>query len=120
MLKDKRTTLRSVTLQTGFIRAQKCHASAFDRLLQAGAAAFDRTSLMRIVAIGAAHFTFHDRMTVRQLELGAHFEVTLKTGIRRAARVDDGASRTAALDVEAARPVTRFAPDVLGVVSLDL
>ena len=83
-------------------------------------AAFYGPTLMRIVTIDAAHFSFQHGMAMRQRELGAHFKVTLKTGIRRSARVDDGASRTAALDVEATRPVTRFAADVLGVVSLGL
>jgi hypothetical protein len=57
---------------------------------------------------------------MRQLEFGAHFKVTLKTGLRRFARIDDQFSRATTLHVKTARPVARFATHVLGIVTMRL
>jgi len=75
---------------------------------------------MRIMTIGTTYLAFQYWMMVRQLELCAHFQVTLKTGLRRFARIDDRLGRSAALDMQTPRSMTRFATNVLRVVSLRL
>ncbi len=112
--------LRGVALEASFVSAQESKAAAFERLLNIRAAAFDRDSLVRIMAIGAAHFAFQHRMMVRQLELCSHFQVTLETGLRVFPRVDDRVRRATALHVQTARPVARLAAHVLCVLSLCL
>ena len=82
VLVNKRAALRGVALKTSFVSAQESKAAAFERLLNIGAAAFDRDSLVRVVTIGATHFAFQHRMVVRQLELRPHFQVTLETSFR--------------------------------------
>ena len=79
MLKNEWSTLRSVALRAGFVLAQESKAAGFKRLLNISPAAFDRHSHVRIVAIGTAHFSFQDRMTMRQLEACPHVKVTLET-----------------------------------------
>jgi hypothetical protein len=79
MLKNKWSALRGVALETRFVLAQESKAAAFKRLLNISPAAFDRHSHVRIVAIGTAHFSFQDRMTMRQLEACPHVKVTLET-----------------------------------------
>ena len=46
---------------------------------------------------------------LRQPELRVHFDVALKAGRRLAARINDQLSPASSLDVQAARPVARFA-----------
>jgi hypothetical protein len=72
------------------------------------------------MTIGAAHFAFEHRVMVWQFELRAHFEMTLETSFRRLPRIDDRMRRAATLDVQTARPMTRFAAHVLCVFSLRL
>ena len=117
MLVNKWAALLGVALEAGFVSAQESEAASFERLLNIGPATFYSDSLMRIVTICTAHFAFQHRMVVRQLELCAHLKVTLETGFRRLTRIDDCVRRAAALDVQTARPVTRFAADVLCVFS---
>ena len=112
--------LRGVALEASFVSAQESEAAAFERLLNIGAAAFDRDSLVRVVTIGATHFAFQHRMMVRQLELCPHFQVTLETGLRIFPRVDDRVRRATALDVQTARPVARLTAHVLCVLSFRL
>jgi hypothetical protein len=69
------------------------------------------------MAIRAAHLPLEHRVMMRQLELCTHFEVTLETSFRRLPRINDRVRRAATLDVQTARPVTRFAADVLCVFS---
>ena len=64
MFKNKRTALRRMTLETRVIRTHERSPTTFDRLVHARAAAFGCHSLMRIVAIGAAHFPFQHRMSM--------------------------------------------------------
>ena len=109
VLVNKRAALRGMTLKTSLVSAQESKAAALERLLNIGAAAFDRDSLVRVVAIGAAHFAFQHRMMVRQLELRPHFQVTLETGFRRLTRIDDRVRCAAALDVQTSRPMARLA-----------
>lgn len=89
-------------------------------MLDIGAAALNYVSFVWIVAIGATHLAFQDRMAMRQLETRAHFGVTLEASLRRFARIDDRVRRAATLDVDTSRTVTRFAADVLGVIALRL
>jgi hypothetical protein len=72
---------------------------------------------MRIMTIGAADFAFQNRMVVRQLELRAHFQVTLETSFRGLARIDDRVRCAAAFYVQAPRAVTRLASDILCIFS---
>ena len=62
VFKNKRTALRRMTLETRVISVHERDPAALDRLVQARSAALNRHSLMRIVAIGAAHFPFQHRM----------------------------------------------------------
>ena len=116
MLVNERAALLGVTLEAGFVSAQKRKPAAFERLLDVGPAAFDRDSLMRVVTIGATHFAFQDWMVMRQLERGTHFQVTLETSFRRLARIDDRARRASAFYVQTARSVTRLAANVRGLL----
>lgn len=109
-----------MALETGFVLAQESSAAAFEGLRKVSPAAFDRRSLVRVVAVGATNFSFENRMVMRQGKLRAHLGVALKTRCRRFARIDDRMRAAAALDVQTSRPVTRFAADVLGVVSFRL
>ena len=62
VFKNKRTTLRRMTLETRVIRIHERVPAALDRLVHARSAALNRHPLMRIVAIGATHFPFQHRM----------------------------------------------------------
>ena len=64
VLIDKWTALRRMTLETGVISVHEREPTALDRLVQARSAALRRHSLMRIVAIGAAHFPFQHGMAM--------------------------------------------------------
>ena len=93
--------------------------AAFYALRQIGSAALDGVALMRVVAIGAAHFAFEHRMMMWELKRGAHFRVTCEAGIRRFARIDnEDVAATAGFHVQAARSVAAFATHALGVVAL--
>ena len=120
VLKDKRAALRGMTLETSLVVAEQGGAAALEALRQIRAAAFDGIAFVRVVAIRAADFAFEHRMMMRQLEFRADLHVALKTRGRRFSRIDNRAFLAAALDVEAARSVTRFAADVFGVVALRL
>ena len=117
VFEDERPALRRVTLEAGVVLGQQSGAATLERLLAAGAAAFDRVSLMRVVAICAAHFSFEDRMVIGQFELAPALPGGIGNRWLAFARVDDGVKATAALDVKAARPVTRFATHVFGVLA---
>ena len=117
MLVNKRAPLGGVAFEAGFVSAQESKASGSERLLNICATAFDRDSLVRVVTIAATHFAFEHRMMMRQLELRAHFQVTLETSFRRLTRIDDRVRRAATLDVQTARPMARLAAHVLCVFS---
>ena len=90
-------------------------------MLNIRAAAFDRDSLVRVVAIGAAHFTFRHRVVMRQLELRAHFQVTLETGFGVFARINNmwiagSVASAARFHVQAARSMAIFAAQVNGLL----
>lgn len=120
MLVNKRAALRGVALEAGFVSAQESKAAGFEGLLDIRATAFDGDSLVRIMTIGATHFAFQHRVMMRQLELCAHFEVTLETSFRRFARIDDRTSPAACFNVQTARPVARLAAHVLCIFSFRL
>ena len=71
MLKHEWTALRGVTLHTSVVCAHESDPAADKRLLQTGAAAFDRFAFVRVVAVRTAHLAFQNRMMVRQLKLSA-------------------------------------------------
>ena len=120
VLVNKWTALRRVAFEAGFVSAQKSKTAGLERLLNIRAATFGRDSLMGVVTIGAAHSSLEHRVMMRQLELCANFEVTLETCLRRLPRIDDRVGAAAALDVQTARAVARFAADVLCVLSFRL
>ena len=118
MLKNKRTALCRVALEAGPILTKQLTPAPVHFLNDVRLAAFNRVALMRIVAIGAAHFPFEHRMAMWQLETGTDFCMTLEAGLGRAPGIDDRVRRAAALHVQTARAMTRFAADVLGVGAL--
>jgi hypothetical protein len=69
------------------------------------------------MAISATDFAFEYGVVMRQLELGAHVKVTLEAGLRRSARIDDGARSASAGNVQAARTMAGFTSHVLGVIA---
>lgn len=112
VLIDKWAALLCVTLEAGFVSAQESKSAGFECLLNIGATAFDRDSLVRVVTIGAAHFAFRHRMMMGQLECSANFQVTLETSLGRLPWIDDRTSATAGFDVQTPRPVARLAAHV--------
>jgi hypothetical protein len=70
---------------------------------------------MHFMTIGAAHFPFEHGMMMRQSECCADFEVTLETCLRRFPWIDDRPSSATSFDVQAPRPVARFAAHVDGL-----
>jgi hypothetical protein len=65
----------------------------------------DGVTFVRIMAIAATHFAFQDRMMAGQMKLASFIEVTLKTGLRVPARVDDRVASPSAFGVNATRPM---------------
>src|SRR5438552_4009493 len=115
VLENKRSALRGVTLETGFVLAEQCSAAALERLRKIRPAAFDRVAFVRIMAIGATDFPLEHRMMMRQIEFRLHLQVALETSRRRLARINDGPRRATAFHVQTSRPVTRFAANVLRI-----
>ena len=117
MLEDKGSALGRVTLEAGFVVAEQPSPAPLERLGHVRSAPFDRVSLVRVVAIGATHFPFQHWMMMRQLEFGPHLRVALEAGGGGFSRINNQAALAAALDVQTSGTVTRFAPNVLGVVA---
>lgn len=68
VFKDKRTVLRRMTFQAGgVLRFQRRAATQM------------RTAFVRRMTFETAHFAFHDRMAVREIEFAAHIGVTGET-----------------------------------------
>jgi hypothetical protein len=111
----KWAALLCVTLEAGFVSAQKSKAAGLERLLNVCRSTFGRDPFVRLMAIAAAHLAFKDRMMMRQLKRCANFQVTLETSVRGLSRIDDRASAAAGLNVQTPRPVARLAADVLCV-----
>lgn len=89
MLEYEWAGLRSVTLEASFILTKEQRAAAFDLLRQTRPSAFDRATSVWIMTIRTTHLAFQYRMVVRHFKSGAHFEVTLKTRVRRSPRIND-------------------------------
>jgi len=117
VLENERSTLRGMTLETGFVLTEQRDPAALEGLRKTGASAFDGAADVRVMAIRAANLPFEDRVMMRQLELRADLQVTLKTGLGRTAGIDDRARAAAARDVQTSGTVTRFAADIFRVVS---
>jgi hypothetical protein len=115
VLVNKWAALCGVTLKASLVSAQESKPAGFERLLNIGAAAFDRYPGVRIVTIDATHLSFQDRMMMRQLKLRPHFQVTLEASFRRLTRIYDRTSPAAGFNVQTTGPVARLAAHALGV-----
>ena len=96
VLEHKRSMLRGVAL--GAIVTLRSHGCERGR----------RVSFVRVMAIGAGHFAFDDRMAMRQIEFPTLVEMALKTYIRRFTGIDNGVVFAAGLIMDAARSMARF------------
>src|SRR5437763_4028113 len=103
VLENKRTALRSVTLEAGFVLAEQRGAAALERLGKIRSAAFDRVAFVRIMAIGATDFPLEHRMMMRQIEFRLHLQVALETSRRRPPWVHDRSRSATALHVQTSR-----------------
>jgi len=109
MLKHKRAPLSDVAAATRFMFGG-----------QGRAAPADCRSFMRIVTIAATHLAVTDRVTVCQLKLTLLIQVTLETGVGGLFRIDDGMKGPAAVIMDAAGAMARFAADLLRILPLGL
>jgi len=66
VLINKWAALLRVTLEAGFISAQKSKAASFERLLNVCRRALGRDPFVRLMAIAATHLTLEHRMVMRQ------------------------------------------------------
>jgi hypothetical protein len=64
----KWAALLCVTLEAGFVSAQKSKAAGLERLLNICRSALGRDPFVRLMAIAAAHLAFKHRMMMRQLK----------------------------------------------------
>ena len=115
VLINKRPALLCVTLEAGFVSAQKSKAAGSELLLNVCRSALGGDPFVRFMAIAAAHLAFKHRMMMRQLKRCANFQVTLETSVRRLSRIDDRARSAASFDVQTPGTMTRLAPHVLCV-----
>jgi hypothetical protein len=99
VLIDKWAALLCVTLEAGFVSAQKSKAAGLERLLNICRSALGRDPFVRLMAITAAHLAFQHRVMMRQLKRCANFQMTLKTNVRRLSRIDDRAGAADGLNV---------------------
>jgi hypothetical protein len=120
VLIDKWAALLCVTLEAGFVSAQKSKAAGSELLLNICRGATDRDSLVRFMAVAAAHLAFKHRMMMRQLKRCANVQVTLETSVRRLFWIDDCARSAAGFHVQTPRAVAGLAAHVLGVFTFRL
>ena len=120
VLIDKWAALLSVTLEAGFVSAQKSKAASSELLLNICRGALRRDALVRFMAIAATHLAFQDGMMMRQLKRCANVQVTLETGVRRLSWIDDRAFSAAGLNVQTPGPVAGLATHILGVLTFCL
>jgi hypothetical protein len=120
VLIDKRPALLCVTLEAGFVSAQKSKAAGSELLLNICLDALRRDPFVRFMAIAAAHLALEHRMMMRQLKCCADIQVTLETGVRRLSWIDDRARSAAGFDVQTPGPVARLAAHVLCIFSFCL
>lgn len=104
VLEDKWPRLFAMTLRAAFVLPR--HGQSARR--------FENVAAVRIVALPAIHAAFNDRMMLRQIEFSVNVQMTLKTGRRIVARVDDEICAAAGFNVFAARSVTGFATGLAG------
>ncbi len=105
MLKNMRARLLAVTLCTGFIQPRHRQPTRWLHDVQA----------VRIMALDAIHLAFDDRVMLRQVEFRVRFQMAGETSCRVFAGIDDELIAPATrLDMQAARPVTGFAPGLPG------
>ena len=98
MHKDEWSGLVAMALRTAFVLP--CHGQSARR--------FENIAAVRVMALDTVHMPFDNGMMMRQVEFCVDVEMTLKTGRRVLARVDDKISTATRLNVFAARPVTGF------------
>jgi len=115
VLIDKWPALLRVTLEAGFVSAQKSKAAGSELLLNICRGALVRDPFVRFMAIAAAHLAFKHRMMMRQLKRCADVQVTLETSVRRLSRVDDRARSAASFDVQTPGAVAGLAAHALRV-----
>jgi len=121
VLENKRPALRGMALQTGIVVGKELGAAALHALGNICAAALDGVALVRVMAIRATDLAFEHGVMVREKKRGADFGVTLETGRRRLARIDDeNIAAAAGFHVQTARAVAGFAAHVFGVGALGL
>ena len=102
VFEHKRTTLRGVATAAGVVLGQ-----------QRGSSASYGGALMWVMTTAAAHFAIQHWMAVGQLELTFLVEMTLKADFGRSFGIQDGVICAPTLIVNAARPVTGFAANLL-------
>jgi len=98
VFEDEWATLGGVALAAGIID-----------LGESGAHTPQPWAFMRVVAIAAADLALRDRMVRRQGKFTAFIQMTLKTDLRRSARVDNIPSPTTGLDMHAPGSMTGLA-----------
>jgi len=84
MLKHEWPLLCRVALGAHFVRRHEFRSATFNHGV-----------FVRIVAIDATYLAFENRMMRRQIELPLLVQMTLETGLRRFARVNDGVGAAA-------------------------
>jgi hypothetical protein len=104
VLEDKGSCLFAVTLRATFALSR--HRQSARR--------FENVATVRVVALRTAHAAFNDRMMLWETEFGLNIEMTLKTGRRVVARIDDELRAAAGFDVFAAGTVAGFATGFAG------
>lgn len=97
MFEHEGPALRGVALVAGLVLGD-----------QGGAAPLG-VAAVRIVAIGAGHFTAFQGVMVREIELAALVQMTLETDLRGATGIDDVLAAAPGLAMQAAGTVARFA-----------
>lgn len=113
MLENKRAGLFAVAGGAPFVEARHGQAPA----------RFEDIAAVRVVALGAIHLVFKQRMMLRKTKLCFHRAMTLETGGGILAGIDDRfAPAPAADDMEAARAVAGFAAGLAhgaGIIQTD-
>jgi len=117
MLKNEGAALGDVALKASIVLVEKCHPAAMNALSHARAATFHDAALVWFVTIRATHFSFQNRVAMRQLKLPAHVQMAGEAGFRRFPGIDDQTRRATALRMETARAVAGLTSDVYSVRS---
>jgi len=110
VLEYKRTALLGMALEADFVFAHHVCCTA----------SFEYRSLVRVMAIGTAHFAFKHPVMIRKAELCPDFQMALEAGFRILARIDDCMRRSARLNVQASWTMAGLAPGVFGILTFGL